>query len=300
MNILQQHIVPEGTPRQRLSDYAPEVFEDHIPSRKGIKKAIKRGALLINGKVGHTGDWVVGRQQLTLLEMASTHKILELPLEVVLEDDHLAVINKPGGIPVSGNQFRTIQNALPFNLQPSDQKDRLLLPRPVHRLDSPTCGLLMVAKTSRAAMDLGRQLKERAVKKRYQAVVMGKMDEKGCFKQPIEGKPAATHYELLEQYRSIKNDWLSLVDLFPETGRTHQLRIHLSTAGHPILGDAKYGIKGKVKKGKGLFLCATGLAFRHPVLLEERQLIIEPPAKFLTTLIREERMWKKRYPFMFL
>lgn len=292
--MLQHHIVPEDTPPRRLSDYATAVFEEFIPSRKGIKKAIKQGVLLIDGKVGHTGDWVTPGRQLTLLEMESRHQVLEMPLEVVVEDDYLAVINKPGGLPVSGNQFRTVQNTLPYNLKSSKQKDRLLLPRPVHRLDAPTCGLLMIAKTSRAAIDLGRQLKERKVRKRYQAVVMGKLTDKGCLTKAIEGKPAVTHYSVIEHYRSLKNDWLTSVDLFPETGRTHQLRIHLSEAGHPILGDLEYGIPGKVKKGKGLFLCATGLSFQHPVLLKELQVAINPPPKFLNIPIREEKMWRKK------
>lgn len=294
MNTIHKHIVPEGLPPQRLSDYAPRVFYEFIPSKKGMKKAIKRGAVTIDGEAGSTGTWIKPGQEIALLEEEFSGAVLELPLEVVFEDEHLAVVNKPGGIPVSGNQFRTVQNALPFNLKRSGQKDRLILPRPVHRLDAPTCGLLLIAKTSRAAIELGRQLAEREVKKRYQAIAMGAVPDEGIFDEKIEDQAATTRFHCLDRRRSIKNEWISLVDLFPETGRTHQIRLHLAGAGFPILGDALYGKKGRVKKGKGLFLCAVELRFRHPVFSKAMNICIEPPPKFLKTMEREEKMWKKK------
>jgi RluA family pseudouridine synthase len=292
MKILHEHIVPQGTDRQRLSDYAPLVFGAFVSSKKGMKKLIKKGAVTIDGQPAQTGTWVLPGQCIRLLDLVTAPtKVYELDLEVVFEDDHLAVINKPGGIPVSGNQFRSIQNALPYNLAPSSQPDTLAVPRPVHRLDAPTCGLLLVAKTSRAIIGLSRQFEEKTIQKRYQAVAMGKLAEEGFFDRPIDGKEAYTQYQCLQQVRSIKSKWLSLLSLFPQTGRTHQLRIHLSQAGHPILGDALYGREGLVKKGKGLFLCAVELSFEHPITQKIQSSCIEPPAKFLKTMEREEQMW---------
>ncbi len=294
MKILHEHVVPTGTVRQRLSDYAPSVFETFISSKKGVKKLIKKGAFTIDGQPAQTGNWVMPGQCIRLLDLAPEKgKIFEINLDVIFEDEHLAIINKPGGIPVSGNQFGTIQNALPHNLAPSSQKDKLWIPRPVHRLDAPTCGLLLVAKTSRAILGLSKQFEKKTIKKRYQAVVMGKLMGKGHMDQPIDGKAAFTEYQSLHQVKSIKSEWLCLVDLFPHTGRTHQLRIHLSEAGHPILGDAQYGKEGLVKKGKGLFLCAVELSFEHPVFKNLQSVRIQPPAKFYKTMEREARMWER-------
>jgi 23S rRNA pseudouridine1911/1915/1917 synthase len=292
MKILHEHIVPQGTDRQRLSDYAPLVFDAFASSKKGMKKLIKRGAFTIDGQPAQTGTWVLAGQCIRLLDISpAPTKVYELELEVVFEDDHLALINKPGGIPVSGNQFRSIQNSLTHNLKPSSQPDALAIPRPVHRLDAPTCGLLLVAKTSRAIIGLSRQFEEKTIQKRYQAIAMGKVEQAGYFDQRIDGKEAYTQFQCLEQVRSIKSKWLSLLNLFPQTGRTHQLRIHLSQAGHPILGDAQYGIEGLVKKGKGLFLCAAELSFEHPISGKTLSVCIDPPAKFAKTMEREERMW---------
>ena len=117
MKILKLHIVPEDVQKQRMSDYAPLVFNDFIPSKKGIKKAIKKGAFLIDGQVAFTGSWILPGQKVQLMETPQqAKKVFELELEVVYEDDFLAIINKPGGIPVSGNYFRTIQKFSKFIL----------------------------------------------------------------------------------------------------------------------------------------------------------------------------------------
>ncbi len=294
MKILQKHIVPENTSSQRLSDYAPIAFNQIIASRKGIKKAIKKGAISINGKLATTAHWVKPGQLLTFHEIPLVKKRqLEMPLKVILEDDHLAVINKPAGIPVSGNQFRTIENALVYNLKPSSQKDCLSWPRPVHRLDALTCGLLLIAKTSKASVALNKQFQEKTIFKQYIAIVSGKAHEEGYLDQPIDQKQAFTAYKCLLKHRSIKNDWLSMLSVYPKTGRTHQIRIHLSQVGHPILGDKLYGIEGNIKRGKGLFLCAVALSFEHPFNGNSVNVEIDPPPKFLKTMLREESMWMK-------
>ncbi len=294
MNILKEHSVPEGIKPSRLSDYATVAFQAIIPSRKGIKKAIKKGAILVDGQVGQTGTWLYGGEKLCFVEVdLPSGKVLDLDLKAVYEDEFLAVINKPGGIPVSGNQFWTIQNALLNNLTASEQIDGLRLPRPVHRLDAPTCGLLVIAKTAKAQRDLHRQFEEKTIQKKYQALVIGRLEQKGIIEKKIEDKPARTLFFPLKNARSIRNKFITLIELQPVTGRTHQLRIHMSGLGFPILGDKQYGQKGMIKRGKGLFLCATQLVLQHPVFEQSIDISIVPPPKFELTLQREQRMWER-------
>jgi 23S rRNA pseudouridine1911/1915/1917 synthase len=296
MKILQSHIVPPSTPAERISEYARKIFSN-IPSRKGIKKAILRNEILLEGKPVETGRWVQPGNQIDWVDLElKTPKILPLKLEVVFEDEYLAVINKPAGIIVSGNQFRTVENALLHNISKSAEQDGLRKPRVVHRLDSPTSGLLLVAKTALAHLKLSQQFEAKTILKKYQAIVIGDIDEAGILEKPIDGKTALTHFKKIKTVPSLKNKWLSLVDLFPQTGRTHQLRIHLSDFGFPILGDAMYGKEGLILKHKGLFLGAVELVFSHPKTGERVTVKINAPQKYETLLRREERRWQKYQP----
>ena len=176
MKILQTHIVPDGTPRERLSDYACGIFP-LIPSRKGIKKAILRHEILLNNKIAKTGDWVESGQTIAWVDLEKKpSKVFQLKLEVVYEDEHFAIINKPAGVVVSGNQFRTIENALLFNLKKSNELDALGKMRAVHRLDGPTSGLLMIAKTASAHLHFSQLFEKKKIQKKYQAIVIGKLE----------------------------------------------------------------------------------------------------------------------------
>ena len=292
MSILAQYIIPIGHHTLRLSDYAIGIFPQ-IPTRKGIKKAIKRGQVLVNDKIGQTGTWVKSGDTLTLLELDPTPaKIYELTLPVLYEDDQLAVVNKPAGLLVSGNQFKTLQNALPYNLQRSRAVDAFNVPRPVHRLDRATSGLLLIAKTRSANQYLQNQFANRTVEKIYRAIVIGKLaEEKGHIFQPVEGKVAKTIYEVEQVVPSLKTGYLSLIKLMPHTGRTHQLRLHLAGLGHPILGDKLYHGTAPLLKGKGLFLCAVGMCFRHPVTQKSLEFRIDLPPKFSYRLAQEKRRY---------
>ncbi len=293
MVILKTHIVPEGIEEIRLYDYAQQIFTT-IPSRKGVKKAIAREEIIVDGEKTTTGLWIKAGQKIELLESKiNPPKEYNMEIEVVYEDDYFAVINKPAGIPVSGNQYRTIQNALLGTIKTSQEEDALRWPKPVHRLDSPTSGLLIIAKTARALVKLGQQFEGKQIQKKYCAIVIGKTHESGAIDFEIEGLKSKTNYKLIRFVPSLRNEFLSLVELFPKTGRTHQIRIHLSQLGYPILGDKIYGDAGEILKGKGLFLSAIGLQFRHPITQKPFNREIEEPKKFSALLERENRRWEK-------
>lgn len=281
MKIQQKHIVPKGIEAVRLSDYAPAVFSAFIPSRKGIKKAIDRGAFRVDGQLGKTGTWIKEGQCIELLEIEQkARKVFKLLLEIIYEDQDLALLYKPAGFMVNGNSFQTIENALAFNLRPSTALDRLAQPRVVHRLDAATTGLLLVAKTRTAQIDLGQQFEQHSIQKIYRAVVVGHLAEQGLIDSPVDKKGAITKFKTIKKVNSIHRGNLTLVELYPQTGRRHQLRKHLAGLDCPILGDLLYGKEGEVLKGKGLFLCAVGLIFKHPKTLELLTFRVSEPNKF--------------------
>jgi len=294
LTLLETHIVPPDISNIRLSDYAVGVFRI-IATRKGIKKAIKKGYVWIDGMPADTGRWVQAGQVIQLMEPEPKPvKIFKLPLPILFEDEYIAVIDKPAGIVVSGNQYRTIQNALFFNLTLSQMEDALPCPMPAHRLDHATSGLLIIAKTRKARVVLGKLFENKQIEKKYQAIVIGKTPTFATINIPVDGKIARTKFETNRIVRSLKNDYLTLLDLFPTTGRTHQLRIHLAESGWPILGDKLYGIEGMILKNKGLFLTAVGLSFAHPITQEWMNITKDAPAKFGLLLEREQRRWDKR------
>lgn len=279
MRILEIHIVPKIDKKIRLQEYAPGIFKS-ITSRSGIKKAVKRGQILLNGQPAKTSNWIQEGQKLELLFPENrVKKIFKLPLEVIFEDQHLAVVNKPAGVPTSGNYFRTLENALPFNVQKSEEKDALPSPLPTHRLDNPTSGLLICAKTRKSLTELHKAFKENQIQKTYSALVKAKTEKEFVIDSLIDDKEARTRGKTIEYYQ-FREESFSLVELFPETGRTHQLRIHLSQLGHPIVQDELYGGISKAFQKKKLFLIASGLEFLHPVTGEEIKLRLSIPKKF--------------------
>jgi RluA family pseudouridine synthase len=297
MELINSYIVPKNALPVRITEYIlhlGEEFLQEIPTRNYVKKLIKKGNIKIDGEVVSTASIVRPGQEIELYKTDQKPlKTYKLKISVIYEDDYLAVLNKPAGIIVSGNRFRTVENALLHNIKVSSQPDALHLPRPVHRLDALTSGLLLIAKTRKVRQNLGEILAARQIIKTYQAIVIGRIQINGRITAPVNGQAAITEYNLLKNVHSLKCDWLSLLELRPLTGRTHQLRIHLAGLGFPILGDNLYGSEKLLFKGKGLFLSATGLEFYHPVTGEELQLKIEAPTKFAIHLEREERRWKK-------
>lgn len=268
------------------------VFTDFIPSKSGIKKAIKKGLILVNGQSGKTATLISTQDTLELTQgLPANFKTFKLKLPIIFEDDYLAVINKPAGIRVSGNAFKTIFNTLPFNLCASSLQDKLERPTPVHRLDSQTSGLLVVAKTKIAQLALSEQFNLRTIKKKYYTIVIGNLNTAQTVVSIIDNKQSETYFKPIKTIKSLKYNYLTLTEAYPFTGRTHQIRIHAAQIGHQILGDKLYGNAQLIHKGKGLFLSASALEFCHPKTNKKVNVTIKMPYKFNALLEREEKRW---------
>ena len=285
MRELEKHTVPTLKEPMRLSDYVPGKF-DILTSKKGMKKAIEKGLVKINGQQAFTSRYVSGGEVLQLFAEEAKHKTpaVNMDLEVLYEDDDIAVVMKPAGIVVSSNKSLTLENALPQNLKPSKKADALPAPQAAHRLDFPTSGVLLVGKTRNSISALNKEFEKRAVLKTYHAIIQGPLDKKmkteGCIDNKLKEKQAITDYNILKTLPSPKFEQLHLVELKPHTGRRHQLRIHMQQLGLPILGDQQYGKEGKILKGKGLFLHASEIAFAHPITQKAVNIKTPLPKKF--------------------
>ena len=280
MCILESHIAKKQKEQIRIQEYAVGIFNT-VPTKSGIKKAIKKKLILVNGLPTSTARIIIGGEKITLLNPKNKplRKSLILRLAITFEDDYLAIIEKPPGILVNGNKFKTIDNALQQNLKKSSQIDAVR-PRPIHRLDYPTTGLLLIGKTSSTIRALNQLFENKKIKKKYYAITIGKMNLKGAIKTYINKKTAITNYKTIQSVKSNRFEFLNLVELSPRTGRRHQLRIHLSSIGNPILGDQEYGIKSLILKGKGLYLHASQLDFTHPITKDKLSITSNLPKKF--------------------
>ncbi|WP_299122278.1 RluA family pseudouridine synthase [uncultured Tenacibaculum sp.] len=280
MTLSETHKVPLLENPIRLQEYAVGIFKT-IPTKSGIKKAIKKELVFVDGKLASTALFIRGNETIELfkIEQNSTVKKFNFSLEVLFEDEHLAIVYKPSGILVSGNSFATIDNSLEQNLTKSALFDAVR-PRPVHRLDYPTSGLLLIGKTTSSITLLNQLFEKKNIQKTYHAITIDKMEINEEINYPIDSKNALTHYKTIQTHTSPRFKYLNLVELKPATGRKHQLRKHLLSIGNPILGDKEYYIDGFVLNGKGLYLHATSLEFIHPFTNELINIKKELPKKF--------------------
>lgn len=293
--ILEKHIVPEIAESVRLVDYAIGIFPQ-IATKNAVKKAIKRKSLMVNDEIATTGKWMTSGDTIAFVEngfQIPKQYILSEEIEIIYEDNYLAIVQKPSGLVVSGNQFKTLENALVGKLKISTEIDALKWSKPVHRLDAATSGLVLFAKTASTHTLLAKMFENRTINKRYYAIVTGELKGDLILNEPINELVAITEIKVLKTINSLRNEFVTLVELSPKTGRTHQLRIHCSNAGHPIVGDNLYGIEGRTLLHKGLFLAAVGLKFNHPITNEVIDIRTDLPYKFTSFLEREEKRWRK-------
>ncbi|HIW88600.1 MAG TPA: RluA family pseudouridine synthase [Candidatus Ligilactobacillus excrementipullorum] len=261
----------------RLDQVLGAAFPEY--SRSSIKKMLLAGDILVNQAQQKPRYLVKAGDQVSLQEPAP--KVLDLvpqniPLDIVYEDDDVLVVNKPAGMvvhPAPGHPDQTLVNALLYHC-PLSQINGTLRPGIVHRIDRDTSGLLMVAKNDQAHRSLAQQLKDKTTSRYYLALVHGVIQEDhGTIDAPLArspkdrkkqavvagGRNAVTHFTVLRRYQQY-----SLIKCQLETGRTHQIRVHLKYIGHPVAGDPVYGPK-KTLAGPGQFLHAAELGFTHPV-----------------------------------
>lgn len=280
MQLIETHIVPKLEKPIRLQEYAVGIF-NLLPTKSGIKKAIKKKLILVDGKATSTAKFISGKEIIELYKSKENNifKRLKLDLEILFEDDYLAIIYKPAGVVVNGNKFVTIANALAQNLKRSNLSDAVK-PQPIHRLDYPTSGLLLIGKTSSSIIALGKLFENKEIQKIYFAITINQMYQAGIINLPIDTKSASTEFSVLKSINSKRFGCLNLVKLNPKTGRKHQLRKHLLSIGNPILGDKKYFSENKVLNGKGMYLHASTLKFIHPFTREKIEITKKLPKKF--------------------
>lgn len=286
------HVVPPDPPAERIDAYAAKIF-GVLTSRNQAKKAIKAGQLTRNGERCRSAWFVAEGEELVLtLSREPRMPPLKMPLDIIHVDPWLAVVRKPAGIHVRGNHARTVHRALRHNLGIPDCDDALPDPDPVHRLDYRTSGLLLVARTSKIRPKLCKLFEERRIHKRYSAILLGRLEGEGEVHTELGGRSAHTRWRTVSFCRSLHVGWLTEVALEPVTGRTHQLRRHMTELGHPVLGDDLYH-NGKIYRGGGLFLSAVAQHFVHPGTGEELQVQIPAPKKYGSLMQREARRWAR-------
>ncbi|MFV9483896.1 RluA family pseudouridine synthase [Christiangramia sp. ASW11-125] len=279
MNIIASHTVPAIEHKIRLQEYAISIFPQ-VNSRSALKKAIAKKLVLLDGEKATTADWIQPGQKIELLEdKFQQRKIFKFILEVLYEDEYLAVVHKPSGIPTNGNYFRTLENALPYNLSVSNLEDALRYPVPVHRLDNPTAGIILVAKTRKVQQALHSSFENKSIHKTYYVVVHGQLQNALTQNASIDSKAATTILEPIDNFK-IEDEIFSLLKAKPITGRTHQIRIHLSNMSLPIAGDPIYGIEESYFKNKNLYLFSSGIGFEHPITSEEMKFELKLPKRF--------------------
>lgn len=297
----------------RLDQCLAELFPDY--SRSKLQTWVKSGRVLVDGRTLKAKDKLVGGEEIRLdaeAEVVLENEAEDIPLDIVYEDDSILIINKPAGLvvhPAAGNWHGTLVNAL-LNHDPNLNT----LPRAgiVHRLDKDTSGLLMVAKTLQAHHSLTEQLQERSINREYLALVKGWMTAGGTIDEPIgrhpvdrkrnavreDGKPAVTHYRLERRFKRH-----TLVRVKLETGRTHQIRVHMAHINYPLVGDQVYGGRFQLPAGcseklaqalrefKRQALHAAKLGLEHPVTGEYReweQPLPEDMLQLLSVLAEDE------------
>jgi 23S rRNA pseudouridine1911/1915/1917 synthase len=292
-------IIPMRLDGQRIDSVLSELLPFY--SRSKISSWIKSGYALIEKEIFKPKDKAIGGKtiNLNIVEQVNSQWAAEkIPLNIVYEDEHIIVVNKPSGLvthPGSGNWNGTLANALLSHDNNLSKLDRAGL---VHRLDKNTSGLMIVARNLKSQKKLVEQLQSHLVMREYSALVYGNMISGGTINEPIgrdsrdrikqtilkSGKKAITHYRVIDRFKNHTH-----VKAILETGRTHQIRVHLSHIGHPLIGDPQYGGRVRFPKKANQYL-KEALQGLHRHALHSRKLSLIHPSS------GELMIWKEDLP----
>lgn len=285
--IVKEAQVPFDLGGNRLDQIATELFSDY--SRSRIQAWIKEGVIQVDGKTLKAKEKLFGGETVSLnveIEAQEEHQAQEMDLDIVYEDDDIMIINKPAGLvvhPAVGNRDGTLMNAILHHAPETAHVPRAGI---VHRLDKETTGLMVVAKTLAAQTDLVTQLQERSMGREYEAISIGVMTGGGIVDEPIgrhphnrqkqavepvNGKEAVTHYRLVNRYKNHTHIRLKL-----ETGRTHQIRVHMAHIQYPLVGDPQYGGRLKMPKACSPELQEALRTFRRQALHAKKLELAHP------------------------
>lgn len=289
----------------RIDSYIPRICGEI--TRSAVKNLIEKGDVLLNGKTVKAKEKVSAGDEIAVIipdvcEVAIVPQ--DIPIDIVYEDEDIAVINKAQGMvvhPAAGNPDGTLVNAIMFRIKDLSGINGELRPGIVHRIDKDTSGLLVIAKNDEAHRSLSEQIKEKTAKRIYEAVVFGNIkQDSGTVDKPIArskkdrkimaidmgGRNAVTHYKVLERFGEYTYIRCEL-----ETGRTHQIRVHMKYLGHPIVGDRVY-TKRKDEFGlSGQLLHAKKLCLIHPRTKKHMEFECELPDYFKNVLEKLERKY---------
>lgn len=289
---MKEVVVSSEDELKRLDIYLTSIIDE---SRNFILKNIKNGNITVNDEIvkgGYllkTGDVI----KIEELKVDTSVKAENIPVEILYEDDYIIVVNKRSGMvvhPGNGNHSGTLVNALMYHtdeLSDEGGQERCGI---VHRIDKDTSGVLLIAKTNEAHRILSDDFKNKRIKRKYIALVHGvidnnkgkidapigrdKIDRKKMCITPDNSKNAVTNFSVIERYNNA-----TLVELILETGRTHQIRVHMNYIGHPVVNDPVYG-RRKCINDYGQMLHAEYLGFNHPITHEFMEFSVEPEKEF--------------------
>ncbi len=274
-------------------------------TRSFLKRVIDDGGVLLNGKPAEAKTKLKVGDVITLKIEEPKEidaKAEDIDIDIVYQDEDIAVINKPQGMvvhPANGNYTGTLVNALLFHIKDLSGINGKIRPGIVHRIDKDTSGLLVIAKNDFAHINLAEQIKNKTAHRQYIALVRGNIKEdKGKIDLPIGrssldrkkmavtkgGRNAVTHYEVLRRYGEY-----TLIKAVLETGRTHQIRVHFAYRGHPVVGDPVYGPDKNEFKLNGQLLHAQKLTLKHPVTGETMEFTAPIPAYFKEVVCKLDR-----------
>ncbi len=296
---MKKKIIVKENEQKRLDAYISEKLPEL--SRTMVKKLLDDGKILVNDKAPKASYKPVKNDKIEI-EIEEPKEIelkaQEIPIQIIYEDNDIIVVNKPKGLvvhPANGNPDGTLVNAIMAIC-----KDSLsgiggeIRPGIVHRLDKDTSGLLIVAKNDKAHINMSEQIKDRKVKKTYIALVRGTVPEnEATINMPIgrstkdrkkmavvkNGKEAVTHFKVIQRYATSKGTY-TLLEIKIDTGRTHQIRVHMSEIGYPVIGDEVYSNGKNEFNVHGQCLHAQKLEFKHPIKGKEMKLEAPLPEYF--------------------